>query len=242
MDSDFEVGFELPLPKEESHYFKSVRRGQGEVCLFNQKGQVAYGRIEKNNFFIERIEINSAPIYDLKIGIGLPDAATIPLLIRSLSEMGASELIFFQADRSQAAKSRMNSVSRFERIAIEAARQSGRGVPLQIHFENKFPVEIFSSFTTFFMDENENARNLADYSTQSREKFSQLGILIGPEGGWSEAERRKANESKFKCLHFPTPVLKVYTAAVCASFFAIERMNAMKPSANESVSKKFQEK
>jgi RsmE family RNA methyltransferase len=181
VDIDFKKDAQIDLPKDELRYFKSVRRGQGPVSLFNQKGQVAEGKIEGNSFVIEAVKTSEHPFYNLCVAVALPDAGVIPPIIRSLSELGVAELLFFEGERSQKAKARLNVSPRWERISIESARQCGRGKPLEIKVGDWASIEGLDDIPLkLFLDEAP-LDNVKETSPLSEKAL----ILVGPAGGWT---------------------------------------------------------
>jgi 16S rRNA (uracil1498-N3)-methyltransferase len=47
-----------------------------------------------------------------------------------------------------------------------------------------------------------------------------IGIFIGPEGGWTHEEIKKATENKFSVASLGTNILRGETAAIIASYLA----------------------
>jgi len=224
VDRDFEVGAELKLPADELRYFKSVRRGQGEVRLFNRAGQEAVGVINGSIFSILDVKKIDVPTYNLSIGVGMPESSMIPQIIRSLSELGAAEVFFFLADRSQRFKNQTALKAleiRWGRIAIESARQCGRPRPLDVSMKDWRTEEFTSSFDgRFLMDESSVKEKQAPLAKMT--KIQRILILVGCEGGWTQEERDTARQRGFASVHFHTPILRVETAAVCAGFYGMQ--------------------
>ncbi|MBN8554828.1 MAG: 16S rRNA (uracil(1498)-N(3))-methyltransferase [Deltaproteobacteria bacterium] len=221
-DQTFEVGARLRLPKEELHYFRGVRRGQAEATLFNRQNQIAFGRVDEDFFVIDRVEEATSPRYPLTLALGMPEASILPLVMRSISELGVKELILFEAERSQNAKARMKNLARLEKIAIESARQCGRGAPLEISTSTW--TDLLKKFADFerkiFFDEA-----MADKSalTSTTKNSKNILLMVGPEGGWTEKERMAVRKNDFEWVHFETPILRVETAVVVAAFFGIQK-------------------
>jgi 16S rRNA (uracil1498-N3)-methyltransferase len=219
-DEKFEIGQGVQLPDEEWRYFQSVRRAQGDVLLFNRFNQIASGKWEGKLFRIEKISAAEVPIHPVTLAVGLPETNIVPQIIRSVSELGIQRLILFAAERTQKAKSRLENLSRLEKITIEAARQCGRGIPLQL--ETKSWADLLTQVEAekkFFFDE-------AELMTPNRKKITvppkNIFLLVGCEGGWTENERQQIQKENFEHVHFDTPVLRVETAATCAAFFGIQ--------------------
>ena len=108
---------------------------------------------------------------------------------------------------------------RLEKIIKEAAEQSGRGVLPKLNEAIIFDEAIKSS--------KENGLNLffqAGYPLlgHSMSKFEKIGVFVGPEGGWTEEELKKAQSSnEFTIVGLGKTILRAETAAVIASYQAV---------------------
>jgi len=241
VDADFSVGESIPLPAEEIRYYEKVRRKRGPIVLFNRRGSEASGELHENHFRINKVSVNPLPLYDLVVAVAFPESAIIPAIIRGSSELGVTKLVFFHAARTQATRSRhLNRkkenrpevLPRWTKIAIESARQCGRGVPLEISIETDWnPARMKDREHCWFFDEATPAESGESESSDVYEpRFSKVSrgfAVIGCEGGWTDQERQRARDHKFEFVHFKTPILKVETAVTCASFFCVERMNSV---------------
>jgi RsmE family RNA methyltransferase len=218
LDFDFVVGDQVDIPESEWKYFESVRRAQGEVCAFNRQGFEARGKVRNKKMLIESVTAVKIPLHDVSVAVALPENAIITSLVRSISELGARRLIFFAGDRSQAAKKRLEGLARLEKVAIESARQCGRGIPLEVLTAPSIQKLTFESDRKiFFLDE-------AGGGSRAEKSFAKSAVLIGCEGGWSAGERAYAQTSGFSFVHFNTPILRVENAVVVATFFAIDHL------------------
>ena len=209
------MGGVVPLPPEEIRYLRTVRRGSQKAKLFNRAGQVAEVTIEGNLARIEQVAQSPWPLHPLWVAVGLPEPLVVKQLIAGLSELGVTGLSFFKADRSQAGLSRLPSEDKQDRLAIEAARQCERPVPLKIttvEFESLLGGS--SVATTVVLDEQPDAG--------SSPVGSEVNLLVvGPEGGWSPRERDAFIQASVPRMHMPTPILRVGTAAVAATSWCL---------------------
>lgn len=221
LDEAFQRGQRLRLSKKERRYYKTVRREQGEVRLFNRGGQEALGQFEEEDFVVTDIRSILLPVRPLHFLVGLPENAVVRKLILSLSEMGVETLTFFVADRSQSGSKRLSLINKeqdkFDDLAIEAMRQCERPRPLKIDAIKKLSGLSLESFDRrFFFDEAP-----AKVSKPSIDAQQKLLVVIGPEGGWSEKEREWFQANQFTRIHLPTPVLRVHTACIAAAAWCL---------------------
>lgn len=112
---------------------------------------------------------------------------------------------------------------RLEKIIREAAEQSGRGAVPVIGDPVKFEVALGAAekndLNLFF----EMGSPLVDAGDLKKLNLKRVGIFIGPEGGWSEEELKKAREkvhenTKIKIAGLGALTLRAETAAVAASW------------------------
>jgi 16S rRNA (uracil1498-N3)-methyltransferase len=221
-DQVFEVGAELLLSKPEWHYYSKVRRGASAVEGFNRFAQCAQGRIENKYFIVESVSVVTTPQHPVTLAVGLPDNSVVSELIRSVSECGLEGLIFFGAQRSQSARKRLlHQTEKWEKLAIESARQCGRGKPLVISASESLQHLPWDQFSTrIFFDEND-----AGLDAHAASLKAPLLVLVGPEGGWTEEERHFMRAQKCQTLHLTTPVMRVETAAIAASIWSVIALN-----------------
>ncbi len=223
VDSHFEVGAELELPASETRYLTSVRRGMGDIEVFNRSGQVGSAeRLGRTSVRITKVWESKVPLQALRMSLALPDRNLLPGLITSLSEMGVESLRFFCGDRSQAALKRissLNSESRWNKLAIESMRQCARPTPIQLQFAevDLEDLSFASNESVFFFDEATETSE----SGEVKSNEDNFHVILGPEGGWSERERELSRRLKWRTVHLPTPILRVETAAVAAASWAI---------------------
>jgi len=219
----FEVGQRVLLPAAELRYFQTVRRGQGPVALFNREGQVAFGAIEGESFVVDKVDLSMGSVLNLRVALALPESPVVFQLVRQLSELGVKALSLFGGERSQKSKSRLSEDfhKRLEKIAIESCRQSGRSIPLEIDLINFIDLKGATETNRFLFDEVDSPllkAALSDGSTL---------FVVGCEGGWSQSERDRLVEWGFKSVHWPTPVLRVDTAAVASVGWYLAHMPSL---------------
>ena len=230
-DTRFHVDYLVQLQEEEWHYFKNVRRAQGDIILFNSLGQEAEVELEHESFRIKKIIENTFTPWRVRLCVGLPDRQVCRDLVFLLSELGIEELSFFPAKRSQSARQRFDSISKLEKWSIESARQCARGQPLKISSISWDQILDFSADSTFVLDESSES----DGPSFSFDALESCQLVIGPEGGWSAEEREAFRLQKFKRVHFPTPILKVATAASIGAFWTIQGLSRRPASSNSSL-------
>ncbi len=139
-------------------------------------------------------------------------------LIQKATELGVKEIIPFFSSRSVPILEKSKSLRRhrrWERIAIEASKQSGRGVipkiePLQDYSE--MLQNIPPDFLRLILWEKEGAR-LKEVLGGLKEKIK-IFFIVGPEGGLSQEEVDLAKEKGFIPITLGKRILRSETASL----------------------------
>lgn len=220
---EFHLGDVLELKPEEIHYYQKVRRGRGDIELFNQMGQRAHGVLKGSSFNIQKVFQTQQTRSSITVVVGMPEVKVITDLIRPLTELGIENLVLTEAQRSQRFSERKLPLDRWSKISLEACRQSGAARPLKVDHRDWTSAEFLSGFKSrYFMDEAPVEE--ADLGAKSQLESGPLILLVGPEGGWTIEERDIARQNGFRSIHFPVPVLRVETAVLCAAFWGLMKL------------------
>jgi 16S rRNA (uracil1498-N3)-methyltransferase len=140
-------------------------------------------------------------------------------LIQKATELGVKEIIPIFSSRSVPLLEKSGKLKRhhrWERIAIEASKQCGRGVipkiePLQDYSEM---LKIASSdFFRLILWEREGIK-LKEVLERSKEK-AKIFAVIGPEGGFSQEEVEEAKGTGFIPVTLGKRILRAETASLC---------------------------
>lgn len=128
-------------------------------------------------------------------------------VLQKATELGVSHFIPLLADRSE--KTGFN-IERARKIVIEAAEQCGRSdipnVRDAMHVAKA--LEQYADKVLLYICEQD--------SDDSQEASEKVGVLIGPEGGWSDAEKQLFKDQAVKHLNLHNFTLRAETAAVAA--------------------------
>jgi len=150
------------------------------------------------------IQTVPAPMPPIAIGFALVKGGRPELVVQKLTEIGIDRIVPFRAERSVVvwndAKATKNH-ARLTRVAREAAMQSHRA---------RLPkVEPVTDFATLAATEGSARAALGG----AEPSLDFTIVLIGPEGGWSEAERNAVPPA----VTIGTHVLRAETAAIAAA-------------------------
>jgi 16S rRNA (uracil1498-N3)-methyltransferase len=148
---------------------------------------------------------------------GIPKGDKLDLIIQKATELGVATIVPFPAERSvvKIPPERLpERCNRWNRIAAEAARQSGAAVPRVVP-----AASLSAALSTCDTDlrllpwEDEQTANLQPVLAKSLPPLS-VAIMIGPEGGFSSTEVATARERGFQTVRLGPRILRTETAGV----------------------------
>ena len=200
-----------------------------DVILFNGDSQEVVAKIVeygKDSVFLERVRVyenSNEPKRELFLYCSVLKKENFELVVQKAVEIGASKIIPVISDRTI----KMNlRIDRLCKIAKEAAEQSGRAMVPQVHEPMSWEMAVGQAShnePNFLFDPSgaafENSKFPAYFASEEIEN-SPLGIWIGPEGGWSEWEIKKAEELGFQVVSLGRLTLRAETAAIIASYLS----------------------
>jgi 16S rRNA (uracil1498-N3)-methyltransferase len=211
---------------EVRHIRKVLRLKRGdEIVVFNGSGKEYGGTIVEEgpssvvitiqNIFSSKTESQ----LEITLAQSLLKGDKMDYLIQKAAELGVKEIIPFFSSRSVPLlekSRRLNRYHRWERIAVEASKQCGRGVVLKIE-----PLQDYSEILRtaspdslrLILWEREGVR-LKEALERSKEK-TKIFFIIGPEGGLSEEEVDQAKRNGFTPVTLGRRILRSETASLC---------------------------
>ena len=152
------------------------------------------------------------------------------MIIQKTVECGASALTTFESDFC-IAKAKPDSedkkLERRKRIALEAAKQCGRGIVPDIYATVSFKemlVEANQADVVLFCYEGVGTLPIGKYLERDRLKqiavekgrVPTVAIIVGPEGGFSQKEVEAVGELGFSMCGLGRRILRTETAAMFA--------------------------
>ena len=135
-------------------------------------------------------------------------------IIQKATELGVKELYFFDSRFCVAKLAGKNE--RYNKIAVEAAKQCGRALPMTVHecISFKQMKEFLPTFDkAVFCYEKEKENTLKEFL--KKEEYGTLAVIIGSEGGFSDEEAEEISE-KAVSVKLCNRILRAETASVFA--------------------------
>lgn len=223
-------GEEIAFPAEEAaHASRVLRLREGdEVEVFNGEGErfsatmTRVGRDDTAARLGERLPDTEPPVR-VTLYQGLPKADKLDFIAQKITELGASRLVPVAMSRCVAkaeGKEAEKKAERLSRIALEAAKQCGRGRVMEIlpAMSWKQALSALRGHELVIVPWEEargtNLRALRERYPSARD----LAIVIGPEGGISPAE---IEELAGEAVTLGPRILRTETAAVAAVTLAM---------------------
>ena len=220
------------LGEDVKHIKNVLRKDKGdkiEIC--NQENGRTYNcqinNIEDNSIITEIIEQIEEREDNIKIDIyqGLPKADKMELIIQKSVELGANAIIPVAMKRCVVkidSKDEDKKISRWQKIAESAAKQSGRNTIPEIR--NIVNIDIISKLISEYdilivAYENEKNNTIKKELLQLKEKLQKNGklniaVVIGPEGGLEEKDVELLRQNGAKIVTLGNRILRTETVAL----------------------------
>jgi len=218
------VGTEVFIegPPLEAFRFQGVRRGS-LLTLVDDEGNEFRGRVTHLSgegatvFPFDLFASSTESVLEIVLFQALPERERMELIIQKGTELGVSTIVPFKSERSISLEERekkQKKAHRWQHIAVQAAKQSRRArVPL---------VKPYCSFTEALELSREGGFKIILWEKEGRHLKTVLGAslprkidaLVGPEGGFTDAEVRRAEAEGFIPVKLGQRILRTETAAI----------------------------
>lgn len=217
-----DLGRVLPLDDPRARHVLDVlrrRAGDGfDVGLIDgPRGKATVEAVESDGLHL-RFEWGEAPppLEPVTLIVGLPRPQTARKVLEEATALGVRAMHFFATERGDAGygKSRLWSSDEWRRHLIAGAEQA---------FSTRLPEVTWGAAlrdALGALDAGGTRLALDNYESPERlgavKVVEPVVVAIGPERGWSEAERGLLRDAGFRFVHLGERVLRVETACVAA--------------------------
>ena len=207
----------------DAHHLSRVMRGKlGDTVILCDGNAVEY-TATITGFGPETVEFSVEPGYpsaaepsvEVTLFVGYPKQDKLEQVIRHGVELGCTHFVpFFSRYCVAAPKKEEQKNERYNRIAFEAAKQSGRGVVPQ--------VELPVTYKQMLADAARNDAAFFCYEAGGEPLLSRLGgaetigLITGSEGGFSPEEAAAAREAGCVQIGLGPRILRCETAPLAA--------------------------
>ena len=189
--------------------------------------------IENDLIVCRIIEKNDSTESPIKVTIyqGIPKSDKIEFIIQKCTEIGVYEIIPVEMKRSVVrldSKDKNKKIERWKKIAEAASKQSRRNFILKVDkiaSFNHMCDELNNYDCILLAYENEKDISLKDVIRNNIEKYNNMAVIIGPEGGFDEEEVKKLVEIGAKSVSLGKNILRTETAPVVVSAIIMYEKN-----------------
>ncbi len=173
--------------------------------------------IEKNSVILKILEQKpneSEPKTKVTIFQGLPKQNKMELIIQKSVEIGVNKIVPIESEFSIAKTNDKTDkkVDRWQKISESAAKQSYRGIIPTVENPIKFNkmIDSLKNFDLVIIAyEKENCKTIKDIKNLS---YNNIGIIIGPEGGFSQKEVEEVEKEGGVSVSLGKRILRSETA------------------------------
>lgn len=214
------------LEGPEAHHLAVVCRvRQGDVVsLFNGDGVEYPARVVEVQRRHVVLELAAAQAPCRELGFTLEVAAPLPrgdraqFLIEKLTELGVTTFVPLACQRS-VVHPREGKQEKLERYVIEASKQCGRNVLMQIA-----PLTPWTDYCA----SSPEALNILAHPGNATQEFpaainQATRLAVGPEGGFTDEEVDVARSSGWKLASLGPRILRIETAAMTLAVLATQK-------------------
>ena len=202
------------LPASEASHAKSLRLRVGEqVSITNGLGLVATASMNsETGYEISELQQNNQRTPRFHLVQALAKADRDELAMQTCVELGLSSVTPWSSDRSIVrwdGKEAKNQ-TRWQQIAIEAMKQSQQAFLCEVR-----PIATskqLSAVGTALVLDPKATKSLTDFMPLSED----VTLVVGPEGGISDAEFQLLEEKGFQRVRLGTSVLRTSSAGAAA--------------------------
>lgn len=217
-----EPGQSFRISGEEAAHARARRLAAGaSVVLVDGSGAEAFGTVESvgpGRLDVRVESVGESPpdrLPPIHLLVAALRAERLAWIAEKATELGVARLTLVESDRTQSHRVSAASLPRLERVVREAAKQSERARWPSLDGPRPFSVAI--------REESSAHRFLLDSRGEifpGELGAGSVAILVGPEGGWSEAEPAAALASGWAVASLAAGKLRAETAAVGALMLA----------------------
>lgn len=215
-------GQKILLSVEETKHLRDVLRlkENDPVRVFDGDGRefaCEIERIEKKQTVLTILE-EAAPTapesgLNLTLAVALLKGEKFDWVVQKAVELGVTKFVPLNTKRAEARLTETGKrLTRWRKIALEAAKQSGRA--------RLMPIEPPIDFEKFISGEKDTRILFAERdggSFSAIEATEKITAIVGAEGGWETSEIEAARENGFQIITFGGRILRAETAVVAVA-------------------------
>lgn len=208
-----EPGAEVTLDRsEETHLFKILRATPGDVVeLLDGCGRIASAEVRPGRTLIIRdIRTLEPPARRVHLYIAPPRRQKMDSVLREATELGVWRIVPMICEFSVSEPDASSVAGRWADAMFEACKQSGNVFLPQTSAPLPFAAAVADAVSCC----DELRYGSPNATEPGADTAADVAWVVGPEGGFSDAEERELIEAGAKPLRIGRWILRVETAAV----------------------------
>ena len=224
----------ITLASDEARHLREVLRLKvgDEVYVFNGAGKEFQCRVEETrrdaaHLMVVR-EVDAArpesPLH-LTLAVALLKGEKFDLVVQKATELGVTVIVPVVtklADiRLRDESDVLKRMTRWQRIALEAAKQSGRAIVPDISTPVAFAALVLEAVaepqSNCLMFSERDGQSLTETKKLLTAKATRLTALVGSEGGWTDDEIMIARDAGWRIITLGGRTLRAETAAIAVA-------------------------
>lgn len=222
----------VTLTADEARHLREVLRLKpgDEVSVFDGVGKEFRARVAQARREFAELELDEeieparpeSPLH-ITLAVALLKGEKFDLVVQKATELGVTKIVPLMtryADIKLRDESDANKrVARWQRIALEAAKQSGRGIVPEVTTPVSFG-SVLENTCVLFSEKGGHGLPLIDTDT--------VTAIVGSEGGWADEELDRARAVGAQIVTLGGRILRAETAAITAAALLQHRFGDLK--------------
>jgi len=209
--------------EEARHLTRVLRVEPGQLFELSDNRQaylaeITEARGERVTFRVIETLASAPPLVGITLAAALIKFDRFEWMMEKATELGVERVLPVEAARSEKGlmEASRKRQERWSRIARESAQQSRRVTVPEILPAVRFSqaLEMCADWRGFL--EEAGALPLLRALPETRRSADRIAVLLGPEGGWTGAERQAAADAGWRPVSLGPTVLRAETAATAA--------------------------
>jgi 16S rRNA (uracil1498-N3)-methyltransferase len=208
---------------EARHLTRVLRAGVGDQYEISDNqaaflAEIAEARGDRVVFRLVEPIATAEPAVRITLLVSLIKFDRFEWIIEKATELGVERIVPVDAARSEKGlfEASRKRAERWNRIARESSQQSRRVRTPEILPAIRFQAAIAEQADYRYLLEEMTAPGLLRMLPAERTRSARAALLVGPEGGWTGAERQMATAAGWQPVSLGPQILRAETAATAA--------------------------
>jgi 16S rRNA (uracil1498-N3)-methyltransferase len=208
------------------HLSRVIRLCRGEVVEVSDSRRVFVAAVSRSSSSLVEFELREERTPQpesarLTLALAVFKFARLEWVLEKAAELGAGAIVPVAAARSdpRLVEAAVRRRERWQRIADEASSQARRLGPPEVAPPcglSQFLARPCAGFRLFLDIDAPLMREVLAERPRPESGVVEATLLVGPEGGWNDAERESAIQAGFRPVGLGNNILRAETAAIAA--------------------------